>query len=394
MRVVEFGSLFQFIRNGMSIKQDKSGDGLPITRIETIANATVDGRRVGYAGVSEEEGRRWLLEPGDILFSHINSVEHVGKCAIYKGIPEKLVHGMNLLCMRCDQTQLLPEFATYLIRSPGFRARLQNFINKAVNQASVSIGNLKPIPVGIPTLSEQRRIAAILDQADALRVKRREALAQLDSLTQSIFLEMFGNPVTNPMCWKTVEFEGLCTRVTVGIVVQPASYYRPTGVPAIRSLNIKPGKIVLDNLVYFSKEDNDSKLMKTKLRTGDLVLVRTGQPGTAAVVPNSLDGINAIDLLIASPRTEKCDATFLCEFFNSAGGRELVLSTQRGQIQKHLNVGSLNTAIIPVPPLNLQMKFSNQISHLKKLRERHSQGLEMLDSLFQTLQHRAFRGEL
>jgi type I restriction enzyme, S subunit len=79
MKSVEFGSLFRFIRNGMNVKQDKSGDGLPITRIETISAATVDGTRVGFAGLVEDECRDWLLEPGDILFSHINSVEHIGK---------------------------------------------------------------------------------------------------------------------------------------------------------------------------------------------------------------------------------------------------------------------------------------------------------------------------
>lgn len=194
MKVVQFGSLFKFIRNGMSIKQDKSGDGLPITRIETIADATVDASRVGYAGLKEQDCRSWLMEPGDILFSHINSVEHIGKCAVYRGSPDKLVHGMNLLCLRCDATQLIPEFAKYLIRSPNFRTRLSNFINKAVNQASVSIGNLKPIPVGIPSLSEQRRIATILDQAEAIRAKRRETLMQLDSLHSPSSLSCLGTP--------------------------------------------------------------------------------------------------------------------------------------------------------------------------------------------------------
>jgi type I restriction enzyme S subunit len=97
MRIVKVGSLFQFIRNGMSVKQDKSVEALPITRIETFADATIDETRVGYAGVNEVAGHCWLLEPGDILFSRINSVEHVGKCAVYRGVPEKLVHGMNLL---------------------------------------------------------------------------------------------------------------------------------------------------------------------------------------------------------------------------------------------------------------------------------------------------------
>ena len=87
MRTVEFGSLFQFMRNGMSIKQDKSGEGLPISRIETIADSSIDPDRVGYAGLTFDACKAWLLQEGDILFSHINSVEHIGKCAVYRGVP-------------------------------------------------------------------------------------------------------------------------------------------------------------------------------------------------------------------------------------------------------------------------------------------------------------------
>ncbi len=207
MRIVPFGSLFEVIRNGMNVKQDKSGVGLPITRIETISNANVDGTRVGYAGLAENDCKEWLLKQGDILFSHINSVEHIGKCAVYRGTPEKLVHGMNLLCLRSNTDKLLPEFGKYLIREKEFRARLSNFINKAVNQASVSISNLKTIPVRVPPLGEQRRIAEILDMADALRAKRRVTLVQLDSLNQSIFLELFGDPAlgTTPYPIKPLE---------------------------------------------------------------------------------------------------------------------------------------------------------------------------------------------
>lgn len=248
--------------------------------------------------------------------------------------------------------------------------------------------------IPLPSLSAQRRIAEVLDRTDALRTKRRDALAQLDSLTQSIFLDMFGNPVTNPLNWPVARFRDACERVTVGIVVQPASYYQTAGVPALRSLNVKPGMIVMDNLVYFSKEDNATKLKKSRLKSGDIVLVRSGQPGTAAVVPPELDDVNAIDLLIATPDPDQADSTYLCAFFNSQGGRTLALSAQRGQIQKHLNVGSLNEALVPSPPLALQRKFAERITVVETLKATHCTALAELDALFASLQHRAFRGEL
>ncbi len=253
---------------------------------------------------------------------------------------------------------------------------------------------LAEMAVPLPSLPEQRRIAEVLDRADALRAKRRAALAQLDTLAQSIFLDMFGDPVTNPRRWPLARFGSLCDRVTVGVVVKPASYYVSSGVPALRSLNVKPGKVVLDDLVYFSKQINDTTLRKSKLRAGDLVLVRSGQPGTAAVVPPELDGVNAIDLLIATPSRERTDAAFLCAFFGSSGGQNLVLASQRGQIQKHLNAGSLNRAPVPVPPLRLQKEFARRIASVDDQTATSERSLANLNRLFASLQQRAFSGQL
>lgn len=261
-------------------------------------------------------------------------------------------------------------------------------------QPNISQGVIKNTKIPLPPLSEQKRIAEILDRAEALRAKRRAALALLDELTQSIFLDMFGDPVSNPKGWQTTKFGELCSRVTVGIVVKPASYYVESGVPALRSLNVKRGKILMENLVFFSQHDNDVTLKKTKLKAGDLVLVRSGQPGTCAVVPQELEGVNAIDILIASPNQETANSTFLCEFFNSAGGRDLVMSKQRGQIQKHLNVGVLNNAWMPIPPLTLQREFESRVSATERLKSSVKDSLAELAQLFASLQHRAFRGEL
>jgi type I restriction enzyme S subunit len=262
--------------------------------------------------------------------------------------------------------------------------------------AGANINNLRSrdldeLRIPLPSLPEQRRIAAILDKADALRAKRRAALKKLDELTQSIFLDMFGDPVTNSKGWPQVTFGSVCDRVTVGIVVRPASYYRPNGVPVLRSLNIKPGNIVLNDLVYFSETDNE-RLAKTRLKAGDVVLVRSGQPGTAAVVTSALHGVNAIDLLIASPTTNKCDSDFACAFFNSRGGRAIVLASQRGQIQKHLNVASLSDAVIPLPPIDVQREYSRRLKAIKLQIRTHAKALVALDALFNALQHRAFDG--
>ena len=254
--------------------------------------------------------------------------------------------------------------------------------------------NLTKIKIPLPSLEEQKRIAEILDRSQFLISKRQEAIAQLDTLTQAIFIEMFGDPVRNPKGWNVKTCKNICSRITVGIVVQPASYYQEYGVPALRSQNIKPNSISTDNLVFFSESDNETKLAKTRVKAGDVVLVRTGQPGTAAVIPKELDGVNAIDLLITTPCKDVVDSLYLCSFLNSSWGKKLVLSSQVGQVQKHLNVGILNNAQIICPPLPLQKEFAQRVEAVEKLKATHRASLSELQALFASLQHRAFRGEL
>ncbi|MEG4145604.1 restriction endonuclease subunit S [Microcoleus sp. Pol12B5] len=274
--------------------------------------------------------------------------------------------------------------------------KLPEFISRSVGGAQPNISQqiIRATKILLPPLEEQKRIAEILDRAEELRSKRREAIAELDTLTQAIFLEMFGNPVTNPKGWQIKICKSICSRITVGIVVQPASYYQEYGVPALRSQNIKENSISTDNLVFFSQTDNETKLAKTRVKAGDVVLVRTGQPGTAAVIPEELDGVNAIDLLITTPCKDVVDSVYLCSFFNSAWGKKLVSSSQVGQIQKHLNVGILNNAQIICPPLPLQQEFARRAETVEKLKAAHRASLSELNALFASLQHRAFRGEL
>ena len=334
---------------------------------------------------------RSKVQSGDVLLNITGA--SIGRVACFDIDGVRANVNQHVCIIRSKPNGFAPRYLTHLISSPEFQSEIDRLQHGGTRQA-LTFSQISEFKIPLPPLAEQRRIADVLDRAEALRAKRRAALAQLDSLTQSLFLDLFGDPISNPKEWPTARFEDLCHRVTVGIVVRPSSYYVANGVPALRSLNVKPGKIVLDDVVYFSESDNENQLKKTRLLAGDLVLVRTGQPGTAAVVPPELDGVNAIDLLITTPRITVVSAKFLCEFFNSSGGRDLVLSAQRGQIQKHLNVGSLAEAVIPLPPLKLQHEFARRVTAVETLKTAHRTSLAELDSLFATLQHRAFRGEL
>jgi type I restriction enzyme, S subunit len=253
---------------------------------------------------------------------------------------------------------------------------------------------LKEVIIPLPPLPVQRQIVAVLEQAEAVMLHRLEADHLTGVLLQSVFQEMFGDPVRNKRGWDIVKFDEICDEITVGIVVRPASYYVENGVPTFRSLNIRPDKLNLDNLVYIRSSENDTILSKSKIRSGDVLVVRTGYPGTACVVPPKFDGANCIDLIILRPKKQIINSEYLSRFLNSDYGKAQALAGNTGLAQQHLNVGAIRQVKIPLPPLALQQQFSLIVQDVERIRERQADSKGEIGGLFDGLIARAFEGEL
>ncbi|MCR6644911.1 MAG: restriction endonuclease subunit S [Terricaulis sp.] len=335
--------------------------------------------------------RQWLRRGDIVMCTSSGSSAVVGKTA-YLEKDWRGSFGAFCAVIRSRSDECHPRYLYHYLQSPKFRAWADR--SAGANIKNIRKSELDDFPLILPKAKEQERIAAILDKADAIRRKREQALALADELLKSTFLDMFGDPVRNPKGWRRRPVGELCSRVTVGIVVQPASYYVSHGVPALRSLNVREDYIDRSNLVYFSPEDNERELAKTRIRAGDVVVVRSGQPGKAAIVPPELDGVNSIDILIASPKLGEVTSDYLCAFLNSPGGREIVLAEERGQIQKHLNVGSLKAAEIPTPPFDLMAIHERRVHSMRDQRTLLASAQREADGLFASLCQRAFRGEL
>ena len=164
---VNFGDLFSSVRNGANIKQGAISGGIPITRIETISEGEVNRDKMGYAGIVDNTYSSYYLQDGDILVSHINSIKHIGKCALYQRInDETIIHGMNLLCLRPYKDIVHPQYLTYLLRSSIMRKLILDITKPAVNQASFTVKDLCKLKVMLPPMSEQEEFVAIVKQAD------------------------------------------------------------------------------------------------------------------------------------------------------------------------------------------------------------------------------------
>jgi type I restriction enzyme S subunit len=185
-RVLTLSEITLSISNGLTHQNNPSSGGLPLSRIQTISKGEIDFELVGYAGLSEKGNEKYLLNPGDILFSHINSKEHVGKVAICRDDMPKLLHGMNLLRIVANE-KVLPKYLFWAFRSDKVKTQIWNNTRHAVNQASINIRNLSNVEVPVPPIDEQRRIVENLDDRLSRLDKAFAELEHADS--QSLVLK-------------------------------------------------------------------------------------------------------------------------------------------------------------------------------------------------------------
>ena len=355
------------IQNGANIKQGDVDGGFPITRIETTANDKFNRDRMGYAGITDiSKYESYVLEDGDLLMSHINSVQYLGRTVLYiKEADETIIHGMNLLRLKSRRDVINPAYARYCFYGHSFRSKVGNITKKSVNQASFAVKDLKQIKIEVPSLSEQDQIVKVLDKLQNLIKMRKDELSALDDLIKARFVELFGNE-NNSLNWDIVNVEEVAD-VQVGVVIKPSQYYteKENGVPAFRSLNIGEGVIKDTDWVYFTNEGHE-KNSKSILKENDLLIVRSGAPGTACVVTKEYEGYNAIDIIIAHPDCSKVNPYYLCTYTNMPHGKKQIQEGTGGAAQQHFNVGKYNQLKLMLPPMERQNEFVDFVIQTNK----------------------------
>ena len=164
LKKYKLGELLSKIENGAVIKQNKGAKGIPITRIETLSNGLFNRDKLGYADIEDPTlYSDYILEDNDLLMSHINSKEFVGRTVIYKKqANECIIHGMNLLRIKTNTKLLDPEFAYYYFQTDTIKKSLYNLRKDAIGQSSIAISDIKNMVVAIPSISIQKEIAFVL----------------------------------------------------------------------------------------------------------------------------------------------------------------------------------------------------------------------------------------
>jgi type I restriction enzyme S subunit len=286
-----------------------------------------------------------------------------------------------------------------------------NKLSVSTAQPVISGGKIYAYEIVLPPKEEQQQIVSkieeLFSELDKGIEELKTAQQQLRVYRQAVLKWAFEGKLTNesikggelPEGWELKEIKSVCTNIKVGIVIKPTQFYSTSenGVKAFRSANVREFQVNDSDWVYFTEEGNEVNY-RTKLKEGDVLLVRSGYPGTSCVVPKKFEGTNAIDILIATPNNEIITSEYLCCFNNSPLGKGLFKSNSRGVAQKHLNVGEYSRLKISVPSIEEQQQIVQEIesrlSVCDKIEETINDSLKQAEALRQSILKEAFEGNL
>jgi type I restriction enzyme, S subunit len=394
---VPLGDVATFIR-GINFKPD---DVVPVETDGAVAcmrtkNVQVELDQSDVWFVSRKFVRRseQMLAPGDLLISSANSWNLVGKCCWIPQLPWESSFGGFVCALRAKPEKLDARYLYHWFSSPRIQSTLRSFGRQTTNISNLDINRCEKLSIPLPPLSEQKRIAEILDRAESLRRQRRAALALLDELTQSIFLDMFGDPVSNPMGWDSCELSEICEEISDINHKMPKAV--ANGVPFISAKDLtNDGRLSFDDVKYVSQTDFEDYSRKSCPRKGDIIYSRIGvNLGKARIVEVNFPFLVSYSCCIIRPIVSKVGLSFLCHLMDSPFMLKQAHRGVRAIAVPDLGLGEIKRFKVILPPMKLQQDFEDCIGRLEAIKTLHRAGLAQLNQLFASLQHRAFRGEL
>lgn len=380
MKMTELGDVAEFI-NGAAFKPtDWQEKGHRIIRIQNLNDPLKPFNRT-----TKPVAKKYLVPTGTLLVSWSASL------GVFEwNEPDTALLNQHIFKVIPSENKVTQNYLKHMLE--GALVEMEKF-HRGSTMKHVNRGEFLGTKIPLPPLDEQKRIAAILDQADALRRLRQRAVDRLNTLGQSIFYEMFGDPATNPFGWDLKTIDDIAESTQYGTSAKAAE----TGSTAIlRMGNITyNGEIETSNLKYIDIADKD--ISKYTVKQGDILFNRTNSPelvGKTAVydIPEPMAYAG---YLVRLRTNEQAHPQFVSAFLNSKYGKAVLRGMCKSIVgMANINAKELVSIQIPVPPIDLQRHFAERLAHIKSIKDDYFVHLHHLNDNFLCLQQHAFRGEL
>lgn len=362
------------------------GGSIPWIKSGELAQSVVDSTEesITEKGLSDSSAK--LLPPGAILVAMYGAtVGQVSRLAIPAATNQAICH------IYPDKAVCVPEYLYRVLKDSKDR-----LLAKRVGggQPNISQKIVRDLPIPLPPLAEQKRIAEILDAADALRTKRRESLAQLDTLLQSTFLDMFGDPITNPMGWEVGVIRDLLESADYG--TSKKADPKAGAYPILRMNNITySGAWNFASLKYIDFDEKE--LAKYLVHKGQILFNRTNSKelvGKTAVY-RRYEPMAFAGYLVRGIVNDTANPEYIGAFMNTPQMKTFLRNKCKSIVgMANINAKEFQAIPIPKPPVDLQHRFAAIVESVERQKASQRAHLEELDTLFASLQSRGFRGDL
>ena len=283
-------------------------------------------------------------------------------------------------------------YLKHWLQSYQFRSQITKFVTGSAQQ-NFGPSHLKKLKIQLPPLAEQQRIAALLDTADRILKQRESAIAKLDQLAQSVFVDMFGDPVRNTKNFPMKSIGELPIHIADGNYSSKypsSSEFVDSGIPFIRANNLKNLTLVNDDVRYIT-ERKHIELAKGHLKFRDVVIVTRGEIGKVGLVPMEFDDANMnAQLVLLRPNSSMLLPEYLCHFFNNNYTKSYVKNFETGVALKQLPIGNLKKVQICLPPITLQHEFVKIVKKIESQIEFLNVQKSTINSMLLSLQHQSF----
>ena len=387
--IVRLGDHITLVGGGTPSKAEDAfwNGGIPWATVKDLKQDTLTETQDNISQLGLNSSSSKLVKAGSLLIATRMAVGRVVKAGIDVAINQDL---KSICCNKKLDSMYLYHFLTS-------KANYFNRVSSGATVKGIKIAHILDIKIPLPPLAEQKKIAAILDAADELRQKDLQLIDHYTTLSQSLFLEMFGDPVSNPMGWKKIPLRESSLIFSDGPFGSnlKSEHYTEKGVRVLRLQNIGVNHLVDAAKAYVSPE-HYATISKHTCLPGDIVIATMGEPNIrSCIIPKYIDkAINKADCI-----QFRVDTTIgIAQYFNSLLNTPLFLSLVshllHGQTRTRISMGKLRDVKVPVPPIELQKKFSLNILGIEQQKEVAQISLEKSNMLFESLLQKAFKGEL
>ncbi len=361
----------------------KNGDGLPLVRIRDVERGYSDTR---YCG---EYDPQYVVSDGDLLVS----MDGDFRIAPWEG--GKAVLNQRVCRIEPVEGKAHGPYLRHLL--PKELKRIED-ATPFVTVKHLSVKTIREIRLSLPPLSEQRRIAAILDKADAIRRKREEGIRLTEELLRSTFLEMFGDPVNNPKGWDVVPLGEVIAEGPQNGLYRPSSDYG-SGTLIARIDTFCGGEILTSTSINKRVRLDDSTQTLYLLRDGDLLINRVNSRshlGKAAVVTDLQEPVVfESNMMRVSLNADRANPLYVLKMLGQpALNRQIQRAAKDAVNQSSINQTDVKNFVLPLPPLSVQQHYAAVHKRIIRLQEKRERAKSEHEALLAVLIKRAFRGEL